>query len=218
MNSCLAGIPWKTMTILRRFIIGRLDWKMVMRKKHVISRALVVMALVVLFSAPGGAAEVEKGAIPDAHLDKSQKALQWGVGIWDVDEAIEALKTNQDTLWVDTRPESLYNKGTIAGAVLLPYNKTGKSGNVLSQQTLDKALADNGLGKDTAKVVFFCQGPKCHRSYNATFVAVSQWGYKPENIIWFRDGYPALFNAVKSDPKLKRKAKRYLDANARKQL
>ena len=41
-------------------------------------------------------------------------------------------------------------------------------------------------------------------------MAVSQWGFKAENVVWFRDGYPNLFKEVKEKPGLKRKAKTYI--------
>jgi rhodanese-related sulfurtransferase len=156
------------------------------------------------------AAEVNKGGIPTEHLNKSCKALPWGVVVWDVPEVIPALKAKEEILWVDTRPESFFQKGTVRGAVLLPYNKTGENGNVMTKETLDAAIKSGGFSRDSVKLVFFCQGPKCHRSYNAAYVAVTQWDFDAKNVIWFRDGYPILFDEVKSNPKLKRKAKRYI--------
>ena len=164
------------------------------------------------------ASEVNKGAIPGEHLDKACKSLPWGAIVWDNSEAIATLKKDDNVLWVDTRPASFFENGTVRGAVLLPYNKTGKDGNELNQGSLEAALASAGLSKDNAKIVFFCQGPKCHRSYNASIIAVMEWGYDPNNVIWYRDGYPNLFKAVKADPKLKRKAKKYLSDGGLKQL
>lgn len=169
-------------------------------------------------TAPLMAAEVDKGKIPADQLAKSFKTLSWGSPIWDVPEAVAALKKGEGTLWVDTRPESFFTKGTVADAVLLIYNKKGKEENTLTPESLDKAIADKGLSKDTATVVFFCQGPKCHRSYNASFAAVTEWGYAPEKIVWFRDGYPFLFKEVQGNAKLKRKAKRYISEAGIKQL
>lgn len=164
------------------------------------------------------AQEVEKGAIPENQLATSYKTLDWGVAIWDVDEAVSQLKSKEPTLWVDTRPESFFNKGTVRDAVLLSYDKKGNEDNGMTSDTLDKALKDAGLSKDNAKIVMFCQGPKCHRSYNATFVAVTEWGYQPENVVWFRAGYPLLLKAVQANQKLARKAKRYLSDAGMKNL
>ncbi len=164
------------------------------------------------------AQEVSKGKIPEDQLATSYKKLDWGVAIWDVEEAVTTLKSKDKVLWVDTRPESFFKKGTVKGAVLLPYNKTGADGNVMTAETLDKAVTDAGLDKATTRVIMFCQGPKCHRSYNATYKAVSEWGYDPENIVWFRAGYPLLLNEVKNNQKLKRKAKKYISDEGVKQL
>ena len=169
-------------------------------------------------TAPLMAAEVDKGKIPADQLAKSYKTLAWGSPIWDVEEAVSKLKKGKNILWVDTRPESFFKKGTVHDAVLLIYNKKGKPENTLSKESLDKAMADKGIAKDTATIVFFCQGPKCHRSYNASFAAVTEWGYNPEQIVWFRAGYPFLFKKVQSDAKLKRKAKRYISDAGVKQL
>jgi len=165
-----------------------------------------------------GAQEVEKGKIPPEHLAPTYKALPWGPAIWDVPEAVTHLKPEEKVLWVDTRPESFFKQGTVNGAVLLVYDKKGVPDNTLSAAALEKALADHGWSKDNATVAFFCQGPECHRSYNAAFTAVSEWGFSPERIVWFRAGYPHLLQEVKTDPKLKRKAKQYLSEDGVKQL
>ena len=176
------------------------------------------LLLGVLAAGPSLAQEVEKGKIPAEHLATSFKQLAWGAKIWDVEEAAAVLKGDDKVLWVDTRPESFYQKGSVQGAILLPYDKQGGTGNTLNQETLDKAVATAGLNKDSAKVIFFCQGPECHRSYNASFIAISAWGYKAENVIWFRAGYPLLFKAVQDDAKMKRKANKYLTDEGVKQL
>jgi len=164
------------------------------------------------------AQEVDKGKIPEDQLAKSYKKLACGANIWDVDEAVTKLQEGENILWVDTRPESFFKKGTVQDAVLLIYNKKGMPENTLTQESLDKALADKGIAKDKATIAFFCQGPKCHRSYNASFAAVTDWGYAPEQIVWFREGYPFLFKKIQSDAKLKRKAKRYISEDGVKQL
>lgn len=169
-------------------------------------------------SAPLLAQEVEKGKIPTEQLENSYKKLAWGANIWDTDEAVVQLKKSKNVLWVDTRLESLFKKGTVHGAVCLNYYKKETPENSLTAESLEKALADKGIAKDQATIAFFCQGPKCHRSYNATYVAITDWGYAPEQIVWFRAGYPFLFKKVQADAKLKRKAKRYLSDAAIKQL
>ncbi len=167
---------------------------------------------------PLTAKEVNKGAIPADHVTKSCKALPWGVKVWDLEDAVSHLKAKDKILWIDTRPESFFKKGTVRGAILLPYNKTGAAGNDMTEEKLAAAVKAAGFTKDTAKVAFFCQGPKCHRSYNAAYIAVTQWGYKAENVVWYRDGYPTLFKEIKNNPKMKRKAKRYISDDGITQL
>lgn len=179
----------------------------------------LVLTILIAFSAQISLAqEVGKGKIPVDQLETSYKQLPWGSPVWDVDEAIAQLKSSEKVLWIDTRPESFFKKGTVRGAVLLPYNKQDAGGNTLTPETLTKALIETGVDKESGKIIAFCQGPKCHRSYNATFMAVTKWGYKPENVIWFRGGYPFLLKEVKDNPKLKRKAKKYISDAGVKQL
>ncbi len=164
------------------------------------------------------AQEVDKGKIPTDQLALSFKKLAWGSPVWDVDEALSALKKGKNIVWVDTRPESFFQKGTIRNACLLIYNKKGMAENTLTPESLEKAISAAGFTKDTTTVVFFCQGPKCHRSYNAAYTAVTDWGYNPDNIVWMRAGYPLLLKEIKENPKLKRKAKKYLSAEGMKHL
>lgn len=177
-----------------------------------------LIALICFCFSSGYAQEVEKGKIPEDQLSTSFKTLAWGCPIWDEAEALDALKKGGDYLWVDTRPESFFTKGTVRDAILLPYDKQTSGDNAMTEETLAKALTDAGKSKDTTTIIMFCQGPKCHRSYNATYMAVTEWGYKPENMVWFRAGYPLLLKAVKNDPKLQRKAKRFISDEGLKQL
>ena len=164
------------------------------------------------------AQEVNKGEIPEEQLASTYKKLPWGATVWDAAEAIPALKKNENYLWVDNRPESFFKKGTVSGAVLLVYHQKDNPENTLNEASLEKAITDAGLAKDSAEIVLFCQGPQCHMSYNATQAVINEWGYNPENVIWFRGGYPELLKEVKNDPKLKRKAKKYLSDAGIKQL
>ena len=163
--------------------------------------------------------EVDKGGIPEAQLEKTFKTLPWGAKIWDVDEAVAAMKNSESkVLWVDTRPKTFFDKGTVRNAKLLIYGKQGEAENTLTKEALLKAIQDAGFSLTDVKIAFFCQGPKCHRSYNATIVAINTWGFSASQIIWFRDGYPNLFKAIREDPKLKRAAKRLVSDSALKEL
>jgi hypothetical protein len=163
---------------------------------------------------PAWAEEVDKGKIPAAHLAQSCKALPWGSPVWDAQEAMACMNNKEKVIWIDTRPDSFFKQGSVRNAVVLLFDKSGAKDNGLTQETLEAAIKSAGLTKDTAKIAFFCQGPECHRSYNAAFVAVKQWGFKPENVIWFRAGYPLLVKEIQADTKLKRKAATYLTDEA----
>ena len=180
--------------------------------------AVVGASFVCLVSGAVYAQEVGKGKIPESQLEKTYNQLGWGAKIWDVDEAIASKKSKEKVLWVDTRPTSFFSKGPVRDAVSLIYNKKGKEENILTADSLAGSIKAAGMEKDEAKVIFFCQGPKCHRSYNASFTAVTEWGYPAGNIVWFREGYPYLFKAIKEDAKLKRKAKKYISDGGLTQL
>jgi len=183
-----------------------------------VMQLLVVMGMAVFMVGTPFAKEVNKGEIPADHLAKSCKKLPWGVTVWDLDEAIPVMNNGDKVLWIDTRPGSFFDKGTVRNSICLLYDQSSVQGNELTAKSLEEAVKKAGLTKESAKIVFFCQGPECHRSYNASFVAVTSWGYSPQNIIWFRDGYPELFKQVKATAALKRKAKTYLSDAAVSQL
>jgi hypothetical protein len=158
--------------------------------------------------------EVKKGQIPAECLASSFKELSWGVKVWDSADFIKAVDSSMPGLLiVDTRPKSFFDSGSIVGAVNLAFDMSDSQApateSTLSKESLTKAIQAAGISPDKAVVAFFCQGPECHRSYNASLVAVKQWGFSPANIIWFRSGYPGLIETVKSDALLKRKAGKY---------
>jgi hypothetical protein len=180
------------------------------KKGYSVWVALVLGVTIIGLPIWGNAQEVDKGKIPAEHLATTCKVVPWGSPVWDVEEAMVPLNAKEKILWVDTRPEVFGKKGTVRGSVILVYDKAGSSENILTKEKLEEALKAAGLPKETAKVVFFCQGPECHRSYNAAYMAVKEWGFDPKNVIWFRAGYPLLFKAIKDDPKLQRKAASYI--------
>ncbi|RKY34169.1 MAG: hypothetical protein DRP78_06940 [Candidatus Omnitrophota bacterium] len=157
--------------------------------------------------------EVDKGKIPEKFLDKSVKELPSGIKIWDEQEAMAALNDSEaKVLWVDTRPNLFFKAGTLKKAVLLVYHKneqlldTDKGAtSFLTKESLAEAMEKEGA----EKVAYFCQGPKCHRSYNAALHSVSTWNLSADQVIWFRAGYPNLLKYIQSDQKLKRKMNKY---------
>ncbi len=161
--------------------------------------------------------EVAKSQIPSEYLDPSLKSHPAGFAIWDIEEAIAALKESDGkSLWVDTRPGSFLKIGTVKSVLHLVCDQKGKPvpedqhGPQLTQERLMEAVGKLSSSGDSIKVIFFCQGPKCHRSYNAALRAVNDYSMEPSNIVWFRAGYPNLEKHILDDPKLKRRINRYL--------
>jgi hypothetical protein len=183
------------------------------RSKSVLSACITFALLIGLFL-PAWAEEVDKGKIPAEHLAQSCKVLPWGSPVWDAQEAMTCMNNKEKVLWIDTRPDSFFKQGSVRNAIVLLFDKSSTKDNGLTQAKLEAVIQSAGLTKDNAKIAFFCQGPECHRSYNATYVAVKQWGFKPENVVWFRAGYPLLVKEIQADAKLKRKAATYLTDEA----
>jgi len=185
-------------------------------KKEIFLTIVLLFCTAAVFSQCKECDEVAKGKIPTAFLDKSLKELPSGIQIWDIPEILTALKEKESrTLYIDTRPESFYKMGTLNHAVLLICDQNGKKlplKDAPHEFTKDKLLeAIKTLGSpEEVRLVFFCQGPKCHRSYNAALRCVREFGIPASQVVWFRAGYPKLFEKMDNDPKLSRKKAKYL--------
>jgi len=161
--------------------------------------------------------EVAKGKIPQQFLDKTVKELPAGIRIWDSPEAVTAVndKTAQ-MLLVDTRPKSFYNNGTLKNAINLFYDQKGaqtpdsEKDIELTSESLKNAILKINTDISKVTVVFFCQGPECHRSYNAALRSIEEYGLQKTQVVWFRDGYPGLLDHINKDPKLSKKIGKYL--------
>lgn len=161
--------------------------------------------------------EVAKGKIPEKFLDLKLKDLPSGISIWDVPEALKALtEKTPNVLWVETRPSIFYNMGTIKNSVLLicdlkgnPIPEADKENEITKDKLID---AMKKINSDISKVtvVFFCQGPKCHRSYDAAIRSVIEYGISASQVVWFREGYPNLEKFIFNNPKLNTKKSLYL--------
>ncbi len=154
--------------------------------------------------------EVAKGGIPAKYLSSTTKTLPSGIAIYDVPEAMANLE-NPSILWIDTRPTSFYKVGTLKNSIHLVYDQNekavaaGDASVALTEISLMTAIRKVNPDISKVKVAFFCQGPECHRSYNAALRAISEYGLSTKNVIWFRAGYPDLLSHYQNDPKLKRK-------------
>lgn len=164
--------------------------------------------------AKGTLEEVSKGDIPEKYLKKTLKKLPIGIRVWDVEETFKNFN-DKNVVWIDTRPSSFFQNGTFRPAVNYVYNKNEKI--VISSKERETPLTKAAL-KDLQKqsgvkepvFVFFCQGPKCHRSYNAALATVQRWGYPADRIVWLRAGFPNVLKAIDTNPKLKMKKARYI--------
>lgn len=185
-------------------------------RKRLISLGLVVVCLIasqITVFSQEKLQEVNKNEIPPQYLEKTLKVLPPGIKIWDESEALSMLDNpDAKVLWVDTRPRSMYDGGTVKDGVLLAYNKNEQPDDaiktepaLLTKDSLQAALTKSGA--TTAAI--FCQGPQCHRSYNAVLRAVNDWGFDMNTIVWFRAGYPNLLKKVQEDPALARKMNKY---------
>jgi hypothetical protein len=174
----------------------------------------VASAFILCMSVVSGAQEVDKGQISAEHLADSCKLLPWGCPVWDTQEALASMNSGVKALWIDTRPESFFKQGSVRNSLNLVFDKSTAGPNGLTKEKLQAAIQAAGLSEDSARIIFFCQGPECHRSYNASYVAVKEWGFKSENVVWFRAGYPLLLKEIQGDPKLKRRAVSYLTDEA----
>ncbi len=175
------------------------------------SRSVPIMFITVLFVFPLFAMEeVDKDKIPEKYLKApAGSKLPNGVTIWDVPQAMPEIKKRANHLWVDTRPYSLYRDGSIKDAVCLVYHKNEgilkkNAGPRLTRQSLYNAMR----GKE--KIVFFCQGPRCHRSYNAAIRAVEVWNISADRVVWFRGGFPLLYKHIMLNPPLRKRRVRYM--------
>ncbi len=168
------------------------------------------ISLLVTHASSDALVEVDKGKVPKEFLNKTVKVLPNGIKIWDEGEAISQLnRMNRRILWVDTRPSSMWRSGTIRSSVNLVYHKNEKFLFSSEKQKLTKNSL-NSVRRGKTKIVYFCQGPKCHRSYNAALRSVKNWGIPASQVVWLRAGYPKIYKYIQSNPRLKRKIKKYL--------
>ncbi|MEJ2214884.1 MAG: rhodanese-like domain-containing protein [Gammaproteobacteria bacterium] len=97
-----------------------------------------------------------------------------GAELVTAEQVIELVQSMPNLVIIDARREEEFKRGHIDGAhSILDVEMT--------QEDLNALLTE----KDQP-IVFYCNGPRCVRSSNASTKAVS-WGYK--KIYWFRGGW-----------------------------
>jgi hypothetical protein len=112
-------------------------------------------------------------------------------------EAAELVK-NPSYVFVDTRPASLNKDCTIKDSVNLEYTFNGTDGEKKygTGARLTKAAVEKFISEGKT-VVFFCNSLTCHRSSNAAIQAACEWKLPANNLRWYGEGVPGMFNAKK---------------------
>ena len=88
---------------------------------------------------------------------------------------------------VDVRKGLEYAEAHIKGAVSIPYKeKSAKKPDFDASK--DKWKTKKLPADKNTKIVLYCNGPTCWKSFKSSKMAVSK-GYK--NVFWFRTGIPA---------------------------
>lgn len=108
-------------------------------------------------------------------------------GVDMVDAAQAKALADAGALMIDTRVAMEYAEGHIKGALSIPYKEKSAKAADFNKAEDSFPLAAKVADKNT-KVVMYCNGPSCWKSYKAAKVAHDD-GYK--SVYWFRTGYPA---------------------------
>ncbi len=104
-------------------------------------------------------------------------------------EALEQQFKAGNWALVDVRKDAdIQNKGTIPGAYHAEYKF--EAARYTGATKLTKEIVQRLLERYRG-VVFFCNGPKCPRSFNACVAAAQFWGISSDRIRWYRGGVPA---------------------------
>lgn len=88
-------------------------------------------------------------------------------------------------MFIDNRVIGEYTEGHIQNAISVPYKERSAKAVDFDPNADQFALLDK-VREKTSKLIMYCNGPSCWKSYKATKFAV-QNGYK--NVYWLRDGY-----------------------------
>jgi rhodanese-related sulfurtransferase len=97
-----------------------------------------------------------------------------GATLVTAEEVIELITGSDNVVVIDARRDEEYEKGHIETAITL-----------LDSKMTELNLSSHAFLKETP-IVFYCNGIRCLRSYNASVKALS-WGYT--NVYWFRGGW-----------------------------
>lgn len=94
--------------------------------------------------------------------------------------------SNEGIRVFDVRNRLDYKDGHIPGAVHLPYKERSAKKAAFKIELDQFDLLALPKEKE-ARIIFYCNGERCWKSYKASTVAINA-GYR--NVLWFRDGFP----------------------------
>lgn len=108
-----------------------------------------------------------------------------------------ASKGDHSTLVIDSRTQPEFKRGTIPGAINVPYEKLDREHSSAEEiaETMEMefgVVRDDALWNFTSPktLVFFCNGPWCGQS-PTNIRALLTAGYPPAKIKWYRGGMQA---------------------------
>lgn len=115
----------------------------------------------------------------------AQEAQSKGVTLIASSEANRLFE--EGAIFVDTRKVPEYAIEHIAGAISAYYDeKGGQENKTLEFDSSQETFHNQRLPNDkSAKLIFYCNGIKCWKSYKAAVIA-KKYGY--ENVYWLREG------------------------------
>ena len=112
-------------------------------------------------------------------------ASKYGVTLVDTKTALSLQK--EGAVFVDTRKVPEYSTERIDGAISAYYDEKGGEENKIAEFDSSKdTYLNSRLPQDKeAKLIFYCNGIKCWKSYKAAVLSAKD-GYK--NVFWLQDG------------------------------
>lgn len=119
-------------------------------------------------------------------------SAEFGVKYISVADAKKA--QDNGAIILDVRKSSQVSEEKIKGAVKALYKEKGGNKNRIGNfdSSGDKFTIKNLPSDKSVKVIPYCNGPRCWRSFKAS-VTLNKMGYT--NVLWMRDGIPAWKSA-----------------------
>ncbi len=156
----------------------KIPYKSILKEIVILLSFSAVTALIVNHFSPGGIAlfgewDVRKGVIS---AKSKNDVVDHEIEIQDVTKA-KKIYDSGEALFVDARPEDIYNDGHIKGSLSLPVH--------LFDERINAFIADY---PETAVIITYCSGRECDDSHLLA-QRFAESGYF--HVMVFVDGYPA---------------------------